>query len=186
MDVMKGLLSIIRTTAPAKADATPAARAAFDRKLAAFRKANGIVDRCAVGVVCSRTGARFETLFERAAPDGLFARVSTRACNGGNEFAAAAPQTRRVFSVADLDLSGWACAGCRSPDFVHCQCGVNGCDPRPGHNESANLYKCPGCGSEARTVPLSRIETRQGGGIRSQSKTAQLRGAQSATLLPRR
>lgn len=181
---MKGLLSIIRRAVPATPEAKPAARADFDRRLAAFRKANGIVDRCSIAFVCSRTGLRFESLFERGAPGELFAPASTRVC-GDNAAAAEAPRAR-VFSVDELDLSGWACPGCRSANFVHCHCGTNGCDPRPQHNASAGIYRCPGCGLETRTVPLTLIETRQGGSIRGHAKAAQLRGAQPGSLLTRK
>jgi hypothetical protein len=185
MEIMKGLLSIIRRAVPATPVAKPAARADFDRRLAAFRKANGIVDRCHIGFVCGRTGLRFESLFERGAPSELFALASTHMCGSGNAAAAVAP-CARVFSVAELDLSGWACPGCKSANFVHCQCGINGCDPRPQHNASVGLYRCPGCGLETRTVPLTRIETRQGGSIRAHAKAAQLRGAQPRSLLTRK
>jgi hypothetical protein len=182
---MKSLLSIIRSAAPAKAEAKPAARADFDRRLAAFRKANGIVDRCQIGFVCSRTGGRFECEFERGAPGELFALVSTRKQGGGFAAGRGARDERRAFNVDELDLSRWACPCCNATSWVHCQCGTNGCDPRPDHNTSVSLYKCPGCGLASRTVPLTRIETRQGGGIPSHSGAAQLSQSRNK-LLPRK
>lgn len=183
---MKGLLSVIRKALPPKPAAKAAARQEFDRKLAAFRKASGVMESCAIGFLCSRTRRPFELRFERASPGELFTLASVRKPEGGAATAGrAASHAGRAFKMAEFDGSGWVCPFCRAQIFVHCRCGMNCCDPRADQPEDT-LFTCAACGLETRTVPLTRIETRRDGGIRSQSSAAQLAPPQAAGLLSRK
>jgi hypothetical protein len=184
MEVMKGLLSVIKKALPAKPDAKVPAREEFDRKLAALRKASGIMENCVIGFSCSRTRRPFEFQFERASPGEPFTLAAVRKPEGGGPPAARdASRAGRTFNVAELDLSRCACPFCHAQTFVHCRCGINCCDPR-AHRPDDALFTCAACGLVTPTVPLTRIEMRRGG-IRSQSKAVQLAPPQAAGLLSR-
>jgi hypothetical protein len=185
MEVMKGLLSVFRKALPAKPAAT-AARDEFDRRLADFRKASGVMESCIIGFMCGRTRRPFEFRFERGSRAELFTLVSVRKPEGGAATAArAAPRAGRALNLAEFDSSGWACPFCRAQTFVRCRCGINCCDPR-AHQTEHGLFTCAACGLETPTVPLTMIETRRDGGIRSQSKAAQLPRPQAAGVLLRK
>jgi hypothetical protein len=139
--MMKGLLSVIRKALPAKPAAKAAAGEEFDRRLAAFRKASGLMESCAIGFICSRTRRAFEFRFERTSPGELFTLASVRKPEGSVPAAArAAPRAGRGFNVAEFDLSGWACPFCPASNFVHCRCGINCCDPRAHHPEGYPVH----------------------------------------------
>ena len=171
---MKGLLSIIKKALPASPDGGMPAREEFDRRLAAFRKANGVMESCVIEFTCGQTRRPFELRFERASPGELFTPAPVRQPEGdASSVAKSSPRTARAFNAAEFDLSRWVCPFCRAQTFVRCRCGITCCDPRD-RRLTNNLFECVACGLKTPTIPLARIEARQGGGIRSPSGTPRL------------
>lgn len=194
---MKNWLSIRNESPPAKAQGTAlASRADFDRKIAQFRKATGVLESCRIGFVCGKTGQRFETLFERASPAEKFKvaanETMTFSCSAVQSGKA---QAQRRIDMDDFSLTKWRCFGCGVEDFIHCGvCGQNICRSCPTWKVGNREYsKCePGCGSEGSLEPLDAIGTSAGTRRAGMAKAIagprgpKLPTGQSAPLLPGR
>lgn len=155
-------LKIMNSPPPAKLPS----RAEFDRKVAQFRKANGITETYRVGFTCAHTLQAYEMVFERAGPGEAFAIVSMAAASPAKAVARFGElPPRRVLDLSEFDWTAWRCPGCQASSFVACGCGQINCDAhRQRRGEAHGLYKCePGCGYEAGPSPLVTLSATEGG-----------------------
>lgn len=159
---MKNWLSPIpsKAPAPAKADSTALSRAEFDRKIASFRKASGVVETWRIGFLCAKTSQRFETLFERGSPTELFKIVSidklVPAFGAGK---AGAPPRQANFPIEQFCFDRWRCAGCGADSFVRCcRCQLYYCNAFAEERRDGTYSYCPVCRGGGRTVPLQDLD----------------------------
>ena len=145
---------------PAKTDSAAQSRAEFDRKLASFRKASGIVETWRIGFLCAKTSHRFETLFERGSPTELFKIASidklVPAFGAGK---AGAPPSQANFPIEQFCFDRWRCAGCDADSFVRCRrCKIHYCDAFAEERRDGTYSYCPVCRGGGRTVPMQDLD----------------------------
>lgn len=154
----------LTTKLPAKAhEALPPARDEFARKVAAFRKATGVLESCAVSFKCAKTHEEFEVLFQRAGPSELFAvaSITIRARERSHSSPELAIASVGV-DISAFDLTAWVCPCCGVENFTHFSCcNQNLCHSNPRRKVGAITYgTCkPGCGSESPLESLKNIDT---------------------------
>jgi hypothetical protein len=162
MEIMKNWLSPIpaKPAVPVKADSTALSRAEFDRKIASFRKASGVVETWQIGFLCAKTSQRFETLFERGSPSELFRIASIdKLVPAFGPGKAGAPPAQANFPIEQFCFDRWRCAGCGAGSFIKCQtCQLYYCDAFAEERRDGTYSYCPKCRGGGRTVLLQDLD----------------------------
>lgn len=182
------------TKAPAKTPASvPATSAEFDRKVAAFRKAAGIIDTCRIPFFCAKFRQPFEVAFERPSPSDRFTITSIDRVMAGTAAAGKTPGLRN-FNIDEFSLGNWYCAGCSARNFIRCEpCGVHYCNASAREvGDGSDYSECPCCGRGGWLTPLRKMSAsdscgRSAGphGLAGADRT-RLARPQNAPLLPGR